>query len=91
MRKYFRTQLGAVITIPMDYVEYMIGHMASTYNDIQMKGTEYLRNLYAFSGSNIRPKTKITEIERIRMLVEPLGLNPDEIPSRDTLTIPHSG
>lgn len=91
MRKYFRTQLGAVITIPMDYVEHMIGHMASTYNDIRMKGTEYLCNLYAFSLSSIRPKTKITEIERIRMLVEPLGLNPDEMPSRDILTIPHSG
>ena len=53
----------------------MMGHTISTYNDICMKGIEYLRNLYAASGLCIRPKTKITKIERIKMFVESLSLN----------------
>lgn len=38
LRKYFRTQLGAISTIPTDCIEYMKGHTVSTYNDIRMKG-----------------------------------------------------
>jgi integrase len=56
LRKYFRTQLGAISTIPTDYIEYMMGHTVSTYNNIQMKGIEFLRNLYASSGLSIQPK-----------------------------------
>lgn len=41
IRKYFRTQLGSLSTIPTDYIEYMMGHTVSTYNDIKMKGLEY--------------------------------------------------
>src|SRR3990170_3537933 len=62
LRKYFRTQLGAISTIPTDYIEYMMGHTISTYNDIRMKGIEYLRNLYAASGLSVRPKTKLSKI-----------------------------
>ncbi len=67
----------------------MMGHTVSTYNDIRMKGIEYLRNLYASSGLSIQSKTKITKIERIKMFVESLGLNPDEILSREALAKPH--
>ena len=42
LRKYFRTQLGAISTIPTDYIDYMMGHKVSIYNDIQMKGIEFL-------------------------------------------------
>jgi len=28
----------AISTIPTDYIEYMMGHMISTYNDVKMKG-----------------------------------------------------
>jgi hypothetical protein len=89
LRKYFRTQLGAISTIPTDYIEYMMGHTISTYNDIKMKGIEYLRNLYSSSGLSIRPKTKINKIDRIKMFVESLGLNPHEILSREALVRPH--
>ena len=67
----------------------MMGHTVSTYNDIRMKGIEFLRDLYASSGLSIRPKTKITKIDRIKMFVESLGLNPDEILSKDALAVPH--
>ncbi|UCH02742.1 MAG: hypothetical protein JSV20_02860, partial [Candidatus Bathyarchaeota archaeon] len=89
LRKYFRTQLGALSTIPTDYIDYMMGHTVSTYNDIRMKGIEYLRNLYASSGLSIRPRTKLTKIDRLKMFAESLGLNPDEVLSRAALSRPH--
>ncbi|MGD0495731.1 MAG: tyrosine-type recombinase/integrase [Candidatus Bathyarchaeia archaeon] len=89
IRKYFRTQLGSISTIPTDYIEYMMGHTISTYNDIKMKGVEYLRNLYASSGLSIRPKTRISKIERLKMFAESLGLNPNEVLSEDALAMPH--
>lgn len=66
-----------------------MGHTISTYNDIKMKGVEYLRNLYASSGLSIRPKTRISKIERLKMFAESLGLNPNEVLSKDTLAMPH--
>lgn len=89
LRKYFRTQLGAISTIPTDYIDYMMGHKVSTYNDIRMKGIEFLRNLYVSSGLSIRPKTKMTKIERLKMFAEALGLNSDEVLSKDALAKPH--
>ncbi|MDQ1280830.1 MAG: Site-specific integrase [Thermoproteota archaeon] len=89
LRKYFRTQLGAVSTIPTDYIDYMMGHTVSTYNDIRMKGIDFLRNLYASSGLSIRPKTIISKIDRLKMFAESLGLNPDEVLSKDAMTSPH--
>lgn len=49
----------------------------------------YLRNLYASSGLSIRPKTKIPKLERIEMFIESLGLNPDEILTREASSRPH--
>lgn len=67
----------------------MMGHTISTYNDIKMKGVEFLRNLYASSGLSIRPKTKLSKIDRLKMFAESLGLNPDEVLSKDALTMPY--
>jgi len=89
LRKYFRTQLGAISTIPTDYIDYMMGHTVSTYNDIKMKGIDFLRNLYASTGLSIRPKTRLSRIDRLKMFAESLGLNPDEVLSKDALTTPH--
>jgi cell division protein FtsX len=54
-----------------------------------MKGIEFLRNLYAQSGLSIRPKTKISKIDTLKMFVESLGLNPDEVLSKDALSMPN--
>lgn len=89
IRKYFRTQLGSIRTMPTDYTEYMMGHTVSTYNDIKMKGVEFLRNLYASSGLSVRPRTKLSKIDRLKMFAESLGLNPDEVLTREALSIPH--
>ena len=90
IRKYFRTQLGSLSTIPTDYIEYMMGHTISTYNDVKMKGTEFLRNLYATCELSVRPKTKISKIDQLKLIIEAWGLNPSEILSRDALTMPHA-
>ena len=89
LRKFFRTQL-AFLGVDRDYIEYMMGHTISTYNDVKMKGTEFLRNLYATCELNIRPKTKISKIDQLKLIIEAWGLNPNEILSRDALTMPHA-
>ncbi len=89
IRKYFRTQLGSLGTIPTDYIEYMMGHTISTYNDIKMKGIEFLRNLYAQSGLSIKPKTKFSKITQLKLIIEAWGMNPHEILSRKAMSTPH--
>ena len=89
IRKYLRTQLGALSTIPTDYVECMMGHTISTYNDISMKGVEYLHNLYDSGGLSIRQKTRLSKIDRLKVFAESLGLNPDEVLAKDALIMPH--
>jgi integrase len=88
LRKYFRTQLGAISTIPTDYIDYMMGHTVSTYNDIQ-NNIPKLRELYAASGLGIRPKTKLSKLDYLKMVVESMGLNPDEVLAKDALATPH--
>ena len=68
----------------------MMGHTISTYNDVKMKGTEFLRNLYATCELSIRPKTKISKIDQLKLIIEAWGLNPTEILSRAALSMPHA-
>jgi integrase len=89
LRKYFRTQLGSLGTIPTDYIEYMMGHTISTYNDIKMKSIDFLRNLYAQSGLSIRPKTQVSKIQQLKLILEAWDMNPHEILSKKALTIPY--
>ena len=67
----------------------MMGHTISTYNDVKMKGIEFLRNLYASSGLSIRPKTKISKIGQLKLIIEAWGLNPDKILTKEALSSPH--
>ena len=89
IRKFFRTQLAA-LGAQTDYIEYMMGHTISTYHDIQMKGIEYLRGIYAASGLSIKPKTRISKIDALKEIIRAWGLNPEEILTRDALTKPHA-
>ena len=89
IRKFFRTQLGSLSTIPTDYIEYMMGHQVSTYNDIRMKGIEFLRGLYASSGLSIRPKTKLSKVEQLKTIIEAWGMDPNKILSKEALVMPH--
>jgi site-specific recombinase XerD len=89
IRKFFRTQLAS-LNIQTDYIEYMMGHTISTYHDIQMKGIEYLRGIYATSGLSIKPKTRISKIDALKEIIRAWGLNPEEILTRDALTKPNA-
>jgi len=53
LRKFFRTQMGALGVNP-DYIEYMMGHKLSTYNDVASKGVEFLRAEYAKADLRIQ-------------------------------------
>jgi hypothetical protein len=88
MRKFFRTQMAA-LGVQTDYIEYMMGHTISTYHDIEMKGIEFLRGVYARSGLCIKPKTKPSRIEMLKEMVRALGLNPEEILTKEALAMPH--
>jgi len=84
LRKYFKTQMLALGVQP-DYVDYMMGHTLDTYHDIQMKGIEFLRNIYAASGLSIRPKTRISKVEALKEIIRAWGLNPEKILTREAL------
>lgn len=88
IRKFFRTQLAS-LGVETDYIEYMMGHKISTYHDINMKGIEYLRNIYRSSGLSIRPKTAASKIDMLKTLVRSLGYDPDQILVKEALSIPH--
>jgi len=66
-----------------------MGHKVSTYHDIQMKGPEFLRNVYAASGLSIRPKTALSKIEALKEIIRAWGMNPEEILTREALSQPH--
>lgn len=88
IRKYFRTQLGALSTIPTNYIEYMIGHTVSTYNDIKNR-LEDLRSKYASAELSIRPKSKMSKIEQLRTLTETSQRALDELLSKEPIAEPH--
>jgi len=54
-----------------------------------MDPVEFLRGLYASSGLSIRPRTKLSKIEQLRIIIEAWGMNPNEILTREALTMPH--
>lgn len=88
IRKFFRTQMAA-LGVPTEYMEYMMGHTLSTYHDIQMKGIEFLRNIYAASGLSIRPKTRLSKIETLKEIIRAWGMNPEQILTREAMQTPH--
>jgi hypothetical protein len=88
IRKFFRTQLSA-LGVDRDYIEYMMGHTIGTYHDIEMKGIEFLRNIYACSGLSIRPKMQVSKIEALKEIARAWGLNPEEVLTKEALSQPH--
>jgi len=75
--------------VDRDYIEYMMGHTIGTYHDIEMKGIDFLRNVYAALGLSIRPKTQLSKIEAFKEIVRAWGMNPEEVLTRETLNRPY--
>ncbi len=88
LRKYFRTQLAS-LGVNSDYIDYMMGHVVDTYHDIQMKGPEFLRGIYAASGLGIKPKTQLSKIEMLKEVARAWGLDPEKILTKEAQAFPH--
>ncbi len=88
LRKFFKTQLMA-LGVQSDYVDYMMGHTVSTYHDIQSKGVEFLRNIYAGSGLSIKPRGSFSKIDMLKEMMRAWGLEPEKILTREALVEPH--
>jgi hypothetical protein len=88
LRKFFKTQLMALGVQP-DYIDYMMGHTVDTYHDIESKGIEFLRNVYASAGLSIKPKAQTSKIDMVKEFIRGMGMNPEEILTRQTLAEPH--
>jgi hypothetical protein len=88
LRKFFKTQLMA-LGVQGDYVDYMMGHIVDTYHDIQSKGVEFLRGLYANAGLRIQPKASMTPKEQLRAIARGFGLSPEEAARLLTSSEPH--
>ncbi len=67
----------------------MMGHTIDVYHDIQMKGIDYLRNIYSSSGLSIRPKTPTSKMDALKEIIRAWGLNPEEILTREAMSKPH--
>ncbi len=88
IRKFFKTQLMA-LGVQSDYIDYMMGHTVDTYHDIQSKGIEFLRNIYAGAGLSIAPKPKGWELDALKAFARGLGLEPDKVLTQAALAEPH--
>ncbi len=88
LRKFFKTQLMA-LGVQSDYVEHMMGHTVSTYHDVQSKGIEFLRNVYATAGLSIRPKPKDWELDALKAFARGLGLEPEKVLTKAALAESH--
>ena len=75
--------------IQSDYIDYMMGHTVDTYNDIESKGIEFLRNIYASAGLSIKPGSQVSKIDMVKEFIRGLGMNPEETLTRQALAEPH--
>jgi hypothetical protein len=75
--------------VQSDYVEYMMGHTVSAYHDVQSKGIEFLRNIYATSGLSIAPKPKGWELDALKAFARGLGLEPEKVLTKAAMQEPH--
>ncbi len=68
-----------------------MGHKGALYNDIKMKGPEFLRNIYRAAGLCIRQKTKATRVDMLKELVRGFGLDPEKVSVKDAIGEAHRG
>ncbi len=88
LRKFFKTQLMA-LGVQSDYIDYMMGHTVDTYHDIESKGIEFLRNLYAGAALSIRPRSHYSKIDMLKEMMRAWGLEPEKILTSEALAEPH--
>ena len=77
------------LRVDNDYIDYFMGHTIDTYHDIQSKGVEHLRNIYAQANPAITPQPKFTPREMLEKMVRSIGLDPGRVLNREALAEPH--
>ncbi len=77
LRKFFRTQLMAN-GVPSDLVEYMMGHMLSTYSRVKSIRVEKLREIYAAANLRIHPQKPPDLASILAELIKARGENPSK-------------
>jgi hypothetical protein len=75
--------------MPTDYIEYMMGHSISTYNDIRMKGVDFLRSKYAMARLCIRQKEKADIYDFIEDILRSKGYGIDKELLKRAIAKPH--
>jgi hypothetical protein len=88
IRKYLKTQLMA-LGIQSDYVDYMMGHTVDVYHDIQSKGIEFLRNIYASASLSIKPRSGYTKLDMLKETMRAWGMEPEKLLAKEALAEPH--
>ncbi len=89
LRYYFRTQLTALGVSP-EYAEFMLGHKTAQYNDIRMKGPEFLRAIYATANPSIRQRTRTSKLDLAKAALRALDIDPDKVLVREAFAAdPH--
>lgn len=78
LRKFFKTQLMA-LGVGEAYIDYWMGHRTDVYNDIQSKGVEFLRKLYANARLSIRTEANNSKLDLLKQMVRTVGASPDEV------------
>ena len=66
-----------------------MGHTISTYNDIRMRGIEFLRAKYASAGLRIRQKEKADVYDFVEDLLRSKGYGIDKELLRKAIVKPH--
>jgi len=72
-----------------DSIEFMMGHTVGTYHDIQSKGIEYLRGIYAASGLSVHPRTQVSKLDMLKQVARAWGLDPERILVKEASAYPH--
>lgn len=68
IRKFFKTQLIAN-GVSEPFVDYMMGHVTDVYTDVESKGVEFLRGIYAKAALSIRPRS-LDKVEMTKEILE---------------------
>ena len=88
LRKFFKTQLTA-LGVQSDYIDYMMGHTIDTYNDVQSKGVEFPRGIYAAANLSIHQKPQLSRVDQLKVFARGLGLDPERCILGESFAEPH--
>jgi len=75
--------------MPESYVKYMMGQTPDTYNDIQLKGIDFLREIYARAGLSIQPKSQYSRLQKATGFLRGIGINSEKALIREAFAEPH--